>query len=120
MAWLDSDYTHRVSITKSAVAAALTNYPAPVDLRECGVALQNCRHDGRDLVFTDADGTTVLDFEMCRQQLFGGRGTLTWFNRPAVIYDSATDLIISGYVSPGSDGPGSGDQVVAAYDIVTH
>lgn len=99
MAWYDTDWAKRRKLTIAAaeVSEALSNYPAYVDLRECGDVLQNIRPDANDLVFTAGDGQTVLAYEIVRQKILG-QGATTWFSNPRAIYQSSTKKLITGYV----------------------
>jgi hypothetical protein len=112
--WLPC-YTYRKELTipAGAVTADLTEQPVVVTLAGDPELAAHAQADGSDIVFTGADGATVLDFEVPRaaKNMLVGDGAWNWYTRPSVLrYGDKTYIGVvtsNGYI------------YVASYDHVT-
>jgi uncharacterized protein YjiK len=96
-AWWDVNWGYRMKITfdNSTRAENLTNFPIQVALNTSRVTYSNILSSGRDVRFVDANGTTVLNYEVER---WNPTGTSTlWVKVPQIDASSATDYIYMYY-----------------------
>jgi hypothetical protein len=65
-AWYNANYQYRKKITLqgSRITGTLTNFPVLIRLAGDSDLSAHARSDGADILFTAADGTTPLDFEI--------------------------------------------------------
>lgn len=95
--WLDQDWLYRKAVTiegdEVAGSSNLSNYPLLISLDADSHLAAAAQADGDDLVFTAADGTTVLDHEI--ESFNSSTGALTaWVEVASVSYDQDTRLYI--------------------------
>ena len=98
--WYDSNWLYRKKITidSSQVTADQTDFPVLISFTDAQVGA-NSRADGFDLLFTDTDGITKLDYEI--ETYTTPAGTLVaWVRIP--LLTSATDKVI--YLYYGNSG----------------
>ena len=91
--WWDTSWSNRRKITfdNSASAVNLTNFPVLVSLSSSNIDYSKTQDSGQDIRFVDADGTTVLNYEIER---WDESGTSTvWVKVPQIDSGSTTDYI---------------------------
>ena len=103
--WYNTDYSYRRKITfnNSAQAENLQNFPVMVKATNAALSwLSKIREDLYDVVFVDADDTTLLDFEWEKKDRTGE--SIAWAKVPQIDASSTTDFIYMyyGYAS-GTD-----------------
>ena len=97
--WWDPSWQHRIKLTLSnAGAAALTDFPLLVRLNTARFPYADAQSTGRDVRFVDADGTTLLSYEI-EQWNTTGVSTL-WVRVPQIDANASTDYIWLYYGNP--------------------
>lgn len=119
--WWDENWSYRriLTIDNSAQAENLVNFPVLVKLSASRINYSQTQANGEDLRFIDADGSTVLDYEI---ELWNESGeSVVWVRIPQVDASSATDNIVMYYGNP-SAAAGENPQAVwdANYALVWH
>lgn len=98
MPWYDPDWLYRKKLTVTAAKVAgsgtLTGLPVLFVMGEDADIAADARQDGRDILFTSADGTTKLPHELLPSyQFVTRRGGRSWFTHPeAIYYDSGAGV----------------------------
>ena len=110
--WLDG-WQHRRSITVNTgqVEADLTNFPVLVRLTAGQFDFALAAPDGRDVRFTDSDGTTALDFERESHDASAGAAAY-WVRHPLLSPASNTTF----YLYYGNAGATDGAAPAAVWD----
>ncbi len=105
-AWWDSSWTKRIKLTinNSGRAENLVNFPLAVFLNNTRTSYADFVTGGNDIRFVDADGVTVLNYEI---EKWDTTGTSTvWVKVPQIDASSATDYIYLYYDnSSATDAP---------------
>lgn len=90
-AWYDTDWAHRRQIiiddTKVSGTGNLSSFPVLVTIND--TALSNAQSDGDDILFTAADGTTILDHEIEKFDQSTGK-LQAWVEIPTLDGDNDT------------------------------
>ena len=88
--WYNDSWAYRKKITidKTKVPSTLTNFPVLVqrtdlDWKDTSHGGSVARADGYDFVFTDADGITMLNYEVEKYTASTGE-LVAWVNLPSV------------------------------------
>ncbi len=95
--WWSSSWTKRIKLTfdNSTRAENLTNFPVLVVLNSGNIDYSQTKDDGSDLRFIDADGSTVLDYEI---EKWNEAGTsYVWVEVPQINASSNTDYMYMYY-----------------------
>ena len=89
--WYDENWDFRklVTIDSTKVSGTHTNFPIIVDITDSELSA-GANLDGSDILFTDSDGTTLLNFEIAR-------------------YDSSTGQIVAWVKTPNLDSSTNGE-----------
>ncbi len=101
-AWWDASWQKRIKITFANAGRAenLTNFPVLVSLSSSRIDFSDVNSNGSDLRFVDADGTTVLDYEI---EKWNPSGTSSvWVRVPQIDASSDTDYIYLYYKNAGA------------------
>ena len=118
--WWDPSWPRRVKITfdNSAQTEDLVDFPVLVEFTNAVVTTSAMHQQGNDLRFVDADGQTVLDYEI---EAFDRSGiSAIWVKVPQIDRASSTDHIWMYYGRPGAM-PASGLNVFTnGYRAVYH
>jgi BNR repeat-containing family member len=98
-AWYNSAWPKRKKITIPAakVASNQANFPVYINVAADAQISAAMRADGKDLVFTLADGVTKVDHEIIGSNAVADNGMWTWYNDPrAIRYNNKTYI---GYIN---------------------
>jgi Concanavalin A-like lectin/glucanases superfamily/Domain of unknown function (DUF2341)/Bacterial Ig-like domain len=100
--WYNSSWTKRVKLVfdNSTRAENLTNFPVLVVLNSGNIDYSQIQDDGDDLRFTEADGTTVLDYEIEKWDEAGN--SYVWVEIPQIDASSSTDYVYMYYNNAGA------------------
>ncbi|HTR51092.1 MAG TPA: LamG-like jellyroll fold domain-containing protein [Kofleriaceae bacterium] len=90
----DTSGHQRKPIAITPGATSLTDYPVSIVLVKDGDLAVGARPDGSDLAFTDADGTTPLDFEI--EHYDGAGGLVAWVREPTLTGPTTAYLYFGG------------------------
>lgn len=100
-AWWDVSWQRRIKVTfTNGSRGALANFPAMVALNSSRVTYADFLANGNDIRFVDADGTTVLDYEVERWNVSGT--STVWVRIPQIDSSSNTDYIYMYYKNSGA------------------
>jgi hypothetical protein len=123
MAWYDNAWLNRVPITVPAAnvagSSAMAGLPLFIQPAEIADVLAGARVDGKDILFTAADGETKLPHELLPSKQFYTRdGVWSWFGMPSAVYHNGTNERM--FVGVATRFPsGSSRQKVIQYDYDT-
>lgn len=95
--WWDSSWTRRIKLDfgNASRAENLTNFTVLVALNSGNIDYTKTKDDGSDLRFLDADGTTVLDYEIEKWDEAGT--SYVWVKVPQINASSNTDYMYMYY-----------------------
>ncbi len=115
-AWWNANWGYRAKITfsNSSRAENLSNFPVLVALNSSRVTYANILANGPDLRFVDANGTTVLNYEV---EKWNTNGTSTvWVKVPQIDASSDTDYIYMYYGNSGASSAPSTATTTGVWD----
>lgn len=122
--WFSPDWQYRMEITVDPDEVPgtdpLPNYPLLVSLGVNSELAESAQDDAADIVFTDADGVTELNYEI--ESYVTDDGTLNaWVSVPSLSATTPTSIYMY-YGNPdGSQTPGNNVETVwADYGLVMH
>ncbi len=100
--WWDASWTRRIKLTINNASRAenLVNFPILVALNEPRITYADFKAGGDDIRFVDADGTTVLNYEIEKWDT-GGTSPL-WVRIPQIDASSGLDYIYMYYKNSGA------------------
>lgn len=122
--WYDGSWLYRKQITINADQVAgsdpLSNYPLLLNFSSDSELAANAQDDGDDLVFTSADGTTVLSYEI--ESFDGSTGELqAWVSIPSLSATVDTTLYLYyGNSDSGLTDGSTPEQIWSEYGLVYH
>ncbi|MEN9604831.1 MAG: hypothetical protein RJB39_516, partial [Candidatus Parcubacteria bacterium] len=109
-AWWNNSWGHRMKITlANGSRGALANFPIMVGLNSTRINYADFLSNGNDVRFVDADGSTVLDYEI-EQWSTTGTSTL-WVRVPQIDSASNADYIYMYYGNSGASAGANGTGV---------
>lgn len=120
LGWYDSNYTRRKKITiqNSQVSGTsdLLNFPVLISLADSDLS-SSAQADGDDIIFTSADGQTLLDYDL---DVYSSGSLTAWVRIPELKYGINTVI----YMYYGNSGASSLEDTdgtwVSAYQTVYH
>ena len=112
-AWWNSDWKYRKALVfnNSAQAENLSDFPVLVVLNSGRVNYANTQNSGQDIRFIDANGTTILPYEIEKWNESGS--SYIWVKVPRVDASSSTDSI---WMYWGNTGISEGQNKVNVWD----
>ncbi len=120
--WFDPGWAFRKRLTfnNSAQSTNLTNFPVMVKLTASNFSFPQAQSDGRDVRFTDSDGTTTLNYEIEKWDAAAKEAVL-WVNVPQIDATSSTDHIYMYWGNPNAvDAPSADNTWGSSYKGVWH
>ena len=110
--WYDENWDFRklITIDSTKVSGTHTNFPIIVDITDSDL-LTGANSDGSDILFTDSDGTTLLNFEIERYDSLNGN-LLAWVEVPNVDSSNGGEI----YMYYGNSGATSSSNSAGVWD----
>jgi hypothetical protein len=121
IAWWNEDWEYRRQLTfnNSGQAEDLSDFPVLITLNSSRINYSYTQDNGEDLRFIDADGSTVLSYEIETWNESGE--SIVWVKVPLIDGSSASDYIMMYY---GNNGAAGGENAAAVwsnnYEAVLH
>ena len=116
LAWYDTNWNYRKQITidHTKVSSTETNFSILVNLSSDANLQAHALANGNDLVFTSADGTTKLDYEIEKYSSVNGE-LIAWIRIPTL--SSTTDTVLFLYY--GNASASNQQNATGVYDAST-
>jgi PKD repeat protein len=118
--WWDAGWTRRKKLVfnASAPTTALVDFPVLVKLDASRIDYASAQPGGADLRFVDADGVTLLPYEI--EQWVSGGTSYVWVKVPRVDAGSTTDHVWMYYGNAGATAGANGTAVWSGFRGVWH